>query len=157
ELYPGASLVGHSFRAKLVRKPILDAQLHIAHDDHLRGLVALDLFLHVLAGEAKLLDNLRFILERARERNPRPLLTLPLILVGAGWGLRELGPAALDASAVAQRAASGDTRPDPALVARPPEPFYLGVAMLVREQVGAARYERLAQAKSLVDVQALLF
>src|SRR3954464_14316341 len=87
---PGADLLGFTFQQKLVAPAILDAHLSIAYADHLKGLVLVDYFVHVLAGTVKLLDNLRYMVDQARKKNPKPMLTLPLILAECGLLLREL-------------------------------------------------------------------
>src|SRR4051794_31892000 len=122
--YPGATLLGHVFRLKLVAPPLHDAHLHIAPGDHLKALAVLDFFARVLVGDWKVLDNLRYILDQARARNPRPLLTLPLLLVECGLLLQELGPDAPADADVRDRAAesSRDLRPP-----RPADPFFLAL------------------------------
>src|SRR4051812_7732266 len=72
--YPGATLLGHTVREKLVSAAVQGAGLSITYRHHLPGLMVVDYFAHVLAGEMKICDNLRFIVDQARSRNPRPML-----------------------------------------------------------------------------------
>jgi hypothetical protein len=152
--YPGATLLGHTIREKLVSAAVQDAALSITYRDHLPGLMVVDYFAHVLAGEMKICDNLRFIVEQARTRNPRPMLTLPLILVECGLRLKELPPDHLQSPATARRFQAREALP---ATLRPPEPFYLALAVMQREQLQPRHQEALCRAGSRQQIKAVVF
>jgi hypothetical protein len=154
---PGSNLLSYTFRRKLVAADVQDAHLSIAYSDYLKALAAVDYFVHVPAGETRLLDNLRYIVDQARARNPRPMLTLSLILVESGLRLRELPEDLLRSADVRRRYDARDAAPDPAALARPAEPFYLALAALLVEQVDAGRRPPLTQAATRQAIKAVLF
>jgi hypothetical protein len=154
---PGLNLPGHTFQQKLVAPPILEAHLSIFYNDHLKGQVVVDYFGHVLLGDLKILDNLRFITEKAREKNPKPMLTLPLILAECGLLLQELPPDHLRSADVRRRWDARNAQPGPAKTPRAADRYYLGIAALVQQQLAAAQQPFLAEVRSRQDVKALLF
>jgi hypothetical protein len=154
---PGLNLPGQTFQQKLVAPPILEAHLSIFYNDHLKGQVVVDYFGHVLLGDLKIMDNLRFITEEARKKNPKPMLPLPLILAECGLLLRELPPDYLRSGDVRRRRDARDARPDATKISRAADPYYLAIAALVQQQVSAPLQEFLNGTQSRQDLKALLF
>jgi hypothetical protein len=154
---PGLNLPGHTYQQKLVSPEIIEAHLSITYQDHLKGQVVVDYFTHVLAGERKVLDNLLFIVEEARKKNAKPMLSLPLILVECGVRLRELAADHLRSPDVRRRFDARNARPDATKVAQAADPYYLAVAALVAEQVAPSHRELLSRAGARQDLKAILF
>ncbi len=151
---PGLNLPGHTIQQKLVSPEVIGAHLSITYLDHLKGQVVVDYFVQVLAGELKLLDNLRFIVEQAKKKNPKPMMSMPLVLVECGLRLRELPPDHLHSPDVRRRFDARDTT---AGAARAADPYYLAVASHLAAQIAPECRDALAAAGTRQQVKAVLF
>ncbi|MEW6365334.1 MAG: hypothetical protein AB1714_11960 [Acidobacteriota bacterium] len=144
-------LTANAFLQKLIPKRIMDHKLNLAAEGLFRSLVVLDFFTGVVAGDDRLIDNLRVIYKTLLKGETKTPIRTGLIVAEIGLLSSESG-AVSDAGSIRKR--FGGCKKcccDPNSV----DPFYEGMGFMLLSQLTIT--EAAAEVASKADYKAAVF